>query len=89
MDGKGVNGDRQVLGVDLSKLLATRIIPGNNIDILTPAHAVIFAVAHNEFIMGGWQMVCNLLIDGEGIVYDIKGSLNRDLIPDGVFLMRL
>ena len=60
-----------------------------NIDILTPAHAVIFAVAHNEFIMGGWQMVCNLLIDGEGIVYDIKGSLNRDLIPDGVFLMRL
>jgi UDP-N-acetyl-D-glucosamine/UDP-N-acetyl-D-galactosamine dehydrogenase len=59
------------------------------IDSLQPADAVIFAVAHNEYVSGGWPMVTRLLKDGQGIVLDVKAKLDRKMKPKGVDLWRL
>ena len=55
---------------------------------LRPADAVVFAVAHKEYIAGGWSFVTKLLKDGEGIVLDIKARLDRDKKPKGIDLWR-
>ena len=56
---------------------------------LEPADAVIVAVAHREFVAGGWPLVSKLLRDGKGAVFDIKGVLDRRKVPEGVELWRL
>ena len=56
---------------------------------LEPAQAVVFAVAHREFIEAGWDGVTGLLEGGNGCVVDVKGALDRDAVPDGVALWRL
>jgi UDP-N-acetyl-D-galactosamine dehydrogenase len=56
---------------------------------LRPAHAVILAVAHQEYLRGGWPLVTGLLAGGEGIVLDVKCRLSRDMQPDGIDLWRL
>jgi len=56
---------------------------------LAPADAVIFAVAHRDFVCGGWPFVAGLLRDGKGVVLDIKGRLDRSRKPDGIELWRL
>ena len=56
---------------------------------LTPAHCVIVAVAHREFLQGGWKNICEILMQGKALVADIKGILNRNEIPDQVSLWRL
>ena len=56
---------------------------------LRPADAVILAVAHGSYIEGGWPLIQKLLIDGSGLVFDIKMKLDRGQKPDGVELWRL
>jgi UDP-N-acetyl-D-galactosamine dehydrogenase len=56
---------------------------------LRPADAVILAVAHEEFVHGGWAFVKKLLKDGEGVVLDVKAILDRAKKPDDVELWRL
>ena len=56
---------------------------------LAPADAVIFAVAHDEYVKGGWPLVKRLLKNGGGIVLDIKIKLDRASKPDGIDLWRL
>ncbi len=56
---------------------------------LRPADAVIFAVAHDEFVDGGWPLMKKLLRGGEGIVLDVKGKLERAKKPAGIELWRL
>jgi UDP-N-acetyl-D-galactosamine dehydrogenase len=56
---------------------------------LVPADAVIFAVAHREFVQGGWPFVAGLLKGGTGVVLDIKGRLDRTQKPEGIELWRL
>ncbi len=58
-------------------------------DRLAPADAVIFAVAHADYVAGGWPLVSRLLKDGAGLVMDVKGRLDRAAKPAGVDLWRL
>jgi len=59
------------------------------LDQLEPADALILAVAHQDFIAGGWPLVSSLLHGGRGVVFDVKGTLERDALPDGIELWRL
>ena len=56
---------------------------------LRPADAVILAVAHKDYVAGGWPLVVKLLKDGEGIVLDVKARLDRGKKPEGISLWRL
>jgi UDP-N-acetyl-D-glucosamine/UDP-N-acetyl-D-galactosamine dehydrogenase len=56
---------------------------------LRPAHAVILAVAHQEYLRAGWPFITGLLKDGEGIVLDVKCRLDRATQPAGIDLWRL
>ncbi len=58
-------------------------------EALKPADAVIFAVSHDEYVRGGWPMVQRLLRGGEGLVLDIRGTLDRAEKPAGIDLWRL
>jgi UDP-N-acetyl-D-galactosamine dehydrogenase len=59
------------------------------VEALQPADAVIFAVAHEFFVRGGWPFVTKLLRDGGGVVLDVKAQLDRTQCPAGVDLWRL
>ena len=63
-----------------------KLIP---IEALRPADAVILAVAHKEYVAGGWPLVANLLNDRRGIVLDVKAKLDRQKKPEGIDLWRL
>ncbi len=56
---------------------------------LRPADAVIVAVAHREYVTGGWPMIAKLLKGGQGIVLDVKSKLDRLQKPEGIDLWRL
>ncbi|MGA8934671.1 MAG: nucleotide sugar dehydrogenase [Pseudolabrys sp.] len=56
---------------------------------LQPADAVIFAVAHNDYVAGNWPMIVKLLRQGQGIVLDVKAKLDREKKPEGIDLWRL
>jgi UDP-N-acetyl-D-galactosamine dehydrogenase len=58
-------------------------------EALRPANAVIFAVAHDAYVKGGWPLLKKLLKDGVGIVLDVKSKLDRAAQPDGIDLWRL
>ena len=60
-----------------------------DLDKLRGADLVILAVPHQEFISGGWPDILRCLRGQEGYVFDIKGVLNRDEIPDNIVLWRL
>ena len=59
------------------------------LDALQPADAVILAVAHNDYIEGGWSLVQKLLAGGSGLVFDVKMKLDRGSKPAGIELWRL
>jgi UDP-N-acetyl-D-galactosamine dehydrogenase len=56
---------------------------------LGPADAVILAVAHAEYLSGGWPLVCKLMRGGKGLLLDVKARLDRAAKPEGVDLWRL
>jgi UDP-N-acetyl-D-glucosamine/UDP-N-acetyl-D-galactosamine dehydrogenase len=58
-------------------------------EALRPADAVIFAVAHEAFVRGGWPLLMKLLGKDGGIVLDVKSQLDRRQKPDEVELWRL
>ena len=55
---------------------------------IRPADAVIFAVAHKDYVAGGWPLITRLLRKGEGVVLDIKAKLDREKKPKGIDLWR-
>ena len=55
---------------------------------LRPAEAVILAVAHKDYVAGGWPLMHRLLKDGKGIVLDVKAKLDRAKKPEGINLWR-
>jgi UDP-N-acetyl-D-galactosamine dehydrogenase len=59
------------------------------IEALRPADAVIFAVAHDSFVRGGWTLLVKLLGADGGIVLDVKSQLDRSQRPEHVELWRL
>ncbi|MGA2291932.1 nucleotide sugar dehydrogenase [Bradyrhizobium sp.] len=58
------------------------------LDALQPADAVILAVAHASYLDGGWPLVQKLLVDGTGLVLDVKMKLDRGSRPAGIELWR-
>ncbi len=58
-------------------------------DDLKKAQAIILAVSHQEYVENGWAYVSELLEQNGGVVFDVKGVLNRETKPDGVVLLRL
>ena len=69
---------KQEYGIELKELAA-----------LQPADAVIFAVAHDDFVQGGWPLVAKLLGKDGGIVLDVKSQLDRGQRPEHIDLWRL
>jgi UDP-N-acetyl-D-galactosamine dehydrogenase len=63
-----------------------RLVP---MEKLTPADAVVLAVAHREYLDGGWPLVAGLLKDASGVVADVRGCLERTEKPAEVSLWRL
>ncbi len=59
------------------------------LDALQPANAVIFAVAHDLYVHGGWPFIVKLLKNGGGVVLDVKSQLDRGQTPEGVDLWRM
>jgi len=59
------------------------------IEVLRPADAVILAVAHKDYVAGGWPLVGKLLKNNQGIVLDVKARLDRTKKPEGIDLWRL
>ena len=55
---------------------------------LRPTDAVILAVAHTDYVRGGWPLVTKLLKGGQGIVLDVKARLDRTKKPEGIDLWR-
>lgn len=49
---------------------------GNEASLQSQYHAVVLAVAHKAFLDYNWRSKLN----GNGILYDVKGVLNKDLI---------
>jgi UDP-N-acetyl-D-galactosamine dehydrogenase len=56
---------------------------------LLPAHAVILAVPHNVYMDENWTLVTSKLIEGRGVVIDVRAKLNRDKIPPDIIHWRL
>jgi UDP-N-acetyl-D-galactosamine dehydrogenase len=56
---------------------------------LQPADAVVLAVAHKEFLAGGWKLIAGQLKDGRGPIMDVRAVLDRAAMPNGVVLWRL
>jgi UDP-N-acetyl-D-glucosamine/UDP-N-acetyl-D-galactosamine dehydrogenase len=59
------------------------------IESLRAADAVIFAVAHKDYVAGGWPLITKLLKGNRGIVLDVKAKLDRAKKPEGIDLWRL
>jgi UDP-N-acetyl-D-galactosamine dehydrogenase len=56
---------------------------------LEPADAIILAVSHRDFVAGSWPMVTRLLHGGNGVVFDVKGVLERAARPENIDLWRM
>jgi UDP-N-acetyl-D-galactosamine dehydrogenase len=56
---------------------------------LKPAHGVILAVPHTTYLSLSWTDIQSLLIDGNGVVSDVKRVLNPHNCPRGIDLWRL
>jgi UDP-N-acetyl-D-galactosamine dehydrogenase len=59
------------------------------VEKLAPADAVILAVAHKDYVGGGWPMMAKLLKAGQGVVLDVKSKLDRAQKPGAIDLWRL
>ena len=59
------------------------------IDELVPGHAVIVCVPHLQYKEMGWSLMQRCLHNGRGVVYDVKGVLPRNEMPEGILLKRL
>lgn len=59
------------------------------IEKLSPADAVILAVAHESYVTGGWPLVRRLLRKEAGVVFDVKACLDSGRTPANVDLLRL
>jgi UDP-N-acetyl-D-glucosamine/UDP-N-acetyl-D-galactosamine dehydrogenase len=56
---------------------------------LTPADAVVLAVAHEPYRALGWPLITRLLRNGRGLVMDVKGVLDLQEKPADIEVWRL
>ncbi|MDR3465408.1 MAG: nucleotide sugar dehydrogenase [Xanthobacteraceae bacterium] len=59
------------------------------LEALQPADAVVLAVAHSQYVAGGWPLIERLLEGGKGLVLDVKLRLDPARVPAGIELWRL
>ena len=59
------------------------------IESIKKSDVVILAVPHDEIISKGWEFILNIMNVNGGIVFDVKGVLNRDQKPKNIKLHRL
>ncbi len=58
-------------------------------DALEPAHAVVLAVSHGDYLALSPQELADKLIEG-GLLVDVKGAIDREtIIPCGIHVWRL
>jgi UDP-N-acetyl-D-glucosamine/UDP-N-acetyl-D-galactosamine dehydrogenase len=57
-------------------------------DKISPADAVIFAVAHDAYVTGGWKLVQRRLKPNAYVVLDVKGLLDWRGVAIGFVLAR-
>jgi UDP-N-acetyl-D-galactosamine dehydrogenase len=50
---------------------------------------VVVAVSHDAYRDAGWNWIRSLLVAERGVVFDVKGMLERSSVPNGVTLLRL
>ena len=74
---------------DPDKVYAEHQIELVELSALKPAKVVILAVPHNAYLERNWDWIFTLLQDRCGIVYDIKGKLDREISPSGIHVLRL
>jgi len=77
--------DPEVDAEEAAREYQVKLVP---FERLEPADAVILAVSHRTFVVGGWPMMSGLLRNG-GVVLDVKGVLDRAAIPENVDLWRM
>ena len=58
-------------------------------DALAPSDLVLLAVAHLEYIDGGWEAMKMLVNYKNGIVFDVMSKLPRKDKPEEIELIRL
>ena len=58
-------------------------------DALAPSDLVLLAVAHQEYIDGGWEAMKMLVNNKNGIVFDVMSKLPRKDKPEEIELIRL
>ena len=58
-------------------------------DKLKPAHAVVLAVPHRQYLEAGWGSIVKQLKEGAGVVIDVKAKLDRALKPANIIHWRL
>ena len=64
-------------------------ITSQNLSELQPAHAVVLAVSHEDYVSAGWDFISGLPLEKEGEVYDVKGVLGRSSKLENIYLERL
>jgi UDP-N-acetyl-D-glucosamine/UDP-N-acetyl-D-galactosamine dehydrogenase len=78
--------DPLAIGEEVEREYGIKLIPEA---ALQPADAVVLAVAHADYVKGGWSLASRLLKGGTGVVLDVKGLLARGKTPVGIELWRL
>ena len=56
---------------------------------LKPAHAVVLAVPHRQYLAAGWAGITARLQEGKGVVIDVKAKLERAERPPAIVHWRL
>ncbi|MGH6935816.1 MAG: UDP binding domain-containing protein, partial [Methylocella sp.] len=59
------------------------------LDKIAAADAVIFAVAHDAYVTGGWKLARRCLKPNARVVLDVKGLLDLAQKPEGIEYWRL
>lgn len=52
------------------------------------ADAVVYAVAHDQFVKQGWEVANKVGLDRDGVMVDIKGILDTQSVPENIKLWR-
>ena len=56
---------------------------------LKQAVGIIYAVPHDLYLEKGWDLFSNIDKSETTLVFDIKGKLDREEVPENVILLRL
>src|SRR5699024_2812777 len=56
---------------------------------LKQTDAIIFAVPHVKYIKQGWSLFDNIYSTNKTIIFDVKGNLKREEVPNNAVLRRL